>query len=350
MSETQFRQSSCFEFSLKPYVAVPFWFVGVIIGGVVDVRGANRHAGAGRAIVFQAANVPVRNRVKGYLLMRVAFAVVLILTAGGLAARSQTQEKPPATPVLTVLQLDANGDQTLERDEIPESGHAAFNRLLKLGDVNKNGKLESEEIRTLIDKLRAWQGAGAARFQAMDKNGDGKLAPDEFEGPRPLFAQIDTDKDGFLTPEEIKAFALSGGAAAPGRLKAMDQDGDGKISRTEFFGRPELFARLDADGDGLITTDEAAKFHAGNSAKSAPIPKPDGEPTQKKARPAARLKTMDRDGDGKVSGAEFTGPPRLFDRLDVNKDGFLSAEDLLDRGAAGPKGKNNTDVDPHKKR
>ena len=43
----------------------------------------------------------------------------------------------------------------------------------------------------------------------LDKNGDGKFGRDELAGhERALsrFADIDTDKDGFLTHEEMKAY------------------------------------------------------------------------------------------------------------------------------------------------
>ncbi len=37
----------------------------------------------------------------------------------------------------------------------------------------------------------------------------------------------------------------------------MDRNGDGDISQREFLGPPELFARLDADANGLLDAREA---------------------------------------------------------------------------------------------
>ncbi|MHC4664026.1 MAG: hypothetical protein ACYS8W_20375, partial [Planctomycetota bacterium] len=49
------------------------------------------------------------------------------------------------------------------------------------------------------------------------------------------------------------------------------------------------------------------------------------------------LKNFDRDGDGTISREEYGGPPQLFQRLDSNNDGFLTADELkvLDRARRG---------------
>ncbi len=54
---------------------------------------------------------------------------------------------------------------------------------------------------------RGAAGSLEARFKQFDKNGDGKLTPDEV--PRQLFAQMDKNKDGVVTMEEAKAFWAS---------------------------------------------------------------------------------------------------------------------------------------------
>ena len=42
----------------------------------------------------------------------------------------------------------------------------------------------------------------------------------------------------------------------------MDRNGDGFVSRREFPGSNELFNKIDADGDGLISVEEAIKADA----------------------------------------------------------------------------------------
>jgi hypothetical protein len=36
---------------------------------------------------------------------------------------------------------------------------------------------------------------------------------------------------------------------------------------------------------------------------------------------------MDKNGDGRISRDEFTGQPAMFDRLDLNHDGYLDQSD-----------------------
>jgi hypothetical protein len=42
----------------------------------------------------------------------------------------------------------------------------------------------------------------------------------------------------------------------------MDRNGDGDISQREFLGSRADFLRLDTDGDGLISVDEAMRADA----------------------------------------------------------------------------------------
>jgi hypothetical protein len=50
----------------------------------------------------------------------------------------------------------------------------------------------------------------------------------------------------------------------------MDRNGDGDVSPREFLGTDEEFRLLDADGDGLISADEARRYEAARKKGGKP--------------------------------------------------------------------------------
>ncbi len=103
-----------------------------------------------------------------------------------------------------------------------------------------------------------------AIFQRADKNGDGKVTPDELPNTE-TFARFDLNKDGAITPGEGREVIGSGGVADA--IAASPTGGE------------QIFKVLDKNGDGVLTTDE--------------VPKQLG-----------RLKALDRDKDGRITRAE----------------------------------------------
>ncbi|MBX9814549.1 MAG: hypothetical protein K2X76_07595, partial [Sphingomonas sp.] len=80
---------------------------------------------------------------------------------------------------------------------------------------------------------------------------------------------------------------------------------------------------LDRDGDGKITRAEYdAPFAQLDANRDGFV-----DATERAAAPqgGARLARLDRDGDGKITRAEYETP---FDRLDANKDGVIDASEL----------------------
>ncbi len=102
----------------------------------------------------------------------------------------------------------------------------------------------------------------------------------------------------------------------------LDTNHDGVLSKDETAGVERMaksFDNLDADHDGLITRDEMRA--AGDARHEA-----------RKAELAARFKAADKNGDSLLTKEEaIAGMPmiaRRFDRLDTNKDGTVSPEEL----------------------
>ena len=94
----------------------------------------------------------------------------------------------------------------------------------------------------------------------------------------------------------------------------FDQDGDGLLTLSEFAeGRRKRFDRMDVDGDQKVTRAEMTE--ATSERQSA------------NAAPRA-FDRMDQDQSDDVSLAEFDAfGTVIFDRMDANKDSFLSEEE-----------------------
>jgi EF hand len=145
--------------------------------------------------------------------------------------------------------------------------------------------------------------AGPARSQ--DRPPQGERGRDGGMPPRvnPLFAALDTNGDGVIDAAEI--------ANAPAALKKLDRNGDGKITEDEV--RPAFGGPGGPGGRG------------GPGGPGGP-----GQGAANVEEIVARMLQFDKNGDGKISKDEL--PERMMgmmERGDLNKDGFLTRDELV---------------------
>ena len=134
-------------------------------------------------------------------------------------------------------------------------------------------------------------------FMLYDKNHDNKIAKDEWPDQEKWFERLDKNHDGFVTKEE-----------AAKQNRRVDANHDGKITRDEFSGDDAEWAKWDVNKDGAI--DEGDRVARLNQQRTA------------------RLKGIDKNGDGNVTRSEWPGSDESFKARDRNNDGVISTEEL----------------------
>ncbi len=210
-----------------------------------------------------------------------AGGVRLVLRAAEGKLREQTAA---ARKQFTALfaECDANSDSVLDETEIatPKAGP------LQQMAVDRGGKLSEKELAGWLDLqeqiakghvMVSILDHGMGLFELLDDDHDGSLSVRELHAAwgRLKEAGCVTEKgfDRTKMPRQLLA-AVSHGhplttigkpvRTGPKWFLAMDRNGDGDVSIKEWVGDLDVFRKLDADGDGLLSAGEAEK---------APMPK-----------------------------------------------------------------------------
>jgi Ca2+-binding EF-hand superfamily protein len=204
-------------------------------------------------------------------------------------------------------QADRDNNGYLDMNEAQASPF--FRNSFKLMDRDGDGKLFENEMLAYLDVVLDLQARAMAAvaslnisdegkgiFDLLDTNHDGRLSVRELRQAGKLVDQLDQDGDGAVGKNEIpRSYQLTaqrgpanGGNLINGRrfvvdatgrrirgnramptsvagplwFRKMDRNHDGDVSRREFLGSDEEFRKIDADGDGLISAEEAERYDA----------------------------------------------------------------------------------------
>ncbi len=96
-------------------------------------------------------------------------------------------------------------------------------------------------------------------FEALDQDGDGRLSPAEIDAAPEVLRSLDKDGDGELNETELEGYGLH---FIPGRVRfnaivrALDLDGDLRVTAEDIADAPNRIRRLDRDGDGIVQRDD----------------------------------------------------------------------------------------------
>jgi hypothetical protein len=159
---------------------------------------------------------------------------------------------------------------------------------------------------------------GRIRFQNMDRNGNGVIEREEWNGNRQSFDNQDWNGDGVLSGEEVQPGAQRGrrGAAIGNRddrFDTLDTNGNDRIERGEWQGTRDAFAWLDRNNDNVLSRAEVGGEGSGRFDS---------------------FTSIDTNRDGTIRPDEWRWSRRLFNQYDTDSDGFLTRREFAMGGGA----------------
>lgn len=217
-----------------------------------------------------------------------------------------------------------------------------------LGMLEASAQTQTPEDGAKARKQRQSQADRSAEFnRRADVNADGKLSFEELRTVNPQlteerFKRMDTDGNGFLTEAERRKFqrAINQNQRIHRQMLTKvlesDRDGDGKVSYEELIhakpGFPRVnFDQLDLNRDGILT-DKDMRRPQRAGVRTRPIRAGDRQgnrgPQDREAF-MRRMQSADTDKNGKITFDELRGSfPRIteerFRQMDRNGDGILT--------------------------
>lgn len=188
---------------------------------------------------------------------------------------------------------------------------------------------------------RPQRGKGGDFFKKLDTNGDKAISKEEAGERWARLGKLDKDGDGKVTTKEMMAGRSDGAPkrgdgkgdkkGRPGsgeRFKKADKNGDGKLSKDEVPAEAwEKIGKFDKDGDDAVSKKEIEAGFA--AAGGSPGKMRDGRGGGSTGGPDAIFAKMDENKDGKLSKDEV--PPEMWNRLsnaDEDADGNVSKAEL----------------------
>lgn len=176
-------------------------------------------------------------------------------------------------------EADLDRDGLIAEQDVVVPGFAELRRALPIADRNSDNKLSKDE-------LRAW-------LNLQEKIAQGHVTITVLDYGRGLFEFFDADHDGAISRRELRD--ASQRVAESGGLNDRQ------------FDRSKLPRQL------VVTASRGR-------SQSAYHPPRNGPPW---------FRAMDRNGDGDVSRREFNGSTARFNSLDLNKDGLIGPNEIM---------------------
>jgi len=232
---------------------------------------------------------------------------------------------PSAAPqTMRFREMDANRDGRIARSEWRGSTQS-----FKVHDWNGDGVLSGDEVVAGARRARRMEEDDYvpgtpnssldwtdADFRSLDRDNDRRISAAEWYYDLDTFRRADRNNDGVLSLAE---FFAPDDDDRNDPFEYLDVNNNGRIERAEWHGTPGEFSRLDRNRDNVLTRAELV----GSTTASAP---PD------------LFATLDADNDGRISSVEWRWSLRSFYQQDTNDDGFVTRSEFTGQpaGTAAP--------------
>lgn len=219
----------------------------------------------------------------------VATPAVPTTSAGQATAQSAISAERPTVPTLPT-QADTRASEAVTKKTTVEKGKVETDTATTTTTDATTDTAKAAGSANMTSSTAATQKAMGADtnpgkgnwWQAADTDGDGKLSTTEANANAGLasrFATIDTNKDGFVSSDEYRAFYTANASQGEQHAAAhsavvtrdvwvkLDADADSRISLAEAAGNASLtasFAMMDSNSDGFVTQDEYTAYTKAN--------------------------------------------------------------------------------------
>lgn len=251
------------------------------------------------------------------------FSRTLALTLGSLALASLSLvTTAEAQTRMRFQMMDRNNDGRITREEWQGS-----QRSFDVHDWNNDGVLSGNEVRAGAQRDSRWEDA--------DHNPSWRER--NLSWTRSAFANLDHNGDNRLTPNEwhydIETF------------RRVDRNRDNAINLNEFLGqgidddRGDDFDDLDYNNDGVVTRNE---WHGGTQEFNYLDRNRDGRLSRYEVAGSSpsfdtynEFQNLDYNRDGRLSRNEWHWSNLSFNQADANRDGTITAAEF-DRAGGAP--------------
>ncbi|HXC54108.1 MAG TPA: EF-hand domain-containing protein [Rhizomicrobium sp.] len=299
--------------------------------------------------------------------LKIALLVGAAVVLGGstLAVAHMDGPPPPDGPMQGLLHRGKLSERLLAEFDTNHDGkitRAEFNNVLgtRFAAATHGGSGMTEDQFVAIHQ-GDFEKHAAEMFRRIDWNGDGRLTLDEFAAPqRAHFQMMDRDGTGTVSCNPVMhADFHPAGTPPPDAPPAGGGDhggwqprgqhagwhggrgghgfgGHGFGGRGGGFGRARFCGDADVSRDGNVTRAEfdgimAKHFQSatGGGATMTLAQFTADQAVHYREMNDKMFKRLDKDGDGKLSMAEFSAPPlKMFARLDRDNDGVITADEM----------------------